>query len=52
MARQSLLREFLGFIIHEKKWWLIPLILMLLILGALIFFASTSPLAPWLYPLF
>lgn len=52
MAKQSLLREFLGFIIHEKKWWMIPLVAVLLIIGTLILFASSSPLAPFLYPLF
>ncbi len=52
MPRQSLTREFLAFVRQEKKWWMIPLVLVLLLLGALIFFASSSPLAPFLYPLF
>ena len=52
MAKQSLVREFFLFIKHEKKWWLVPLILVLLIVGALVIFASSSPLAPFLYPLF
>ena len=52
MAKQSLVREFLLFIKEEKKWWLIPLIFVLLIVGALLVFAGSSPLAPFLYPLF
>ncbi len=52
MAKQSLLREFYLFIKHEKKWWLIPLILVLLLVSALVIFAGSSPLAPFLYPLF
>jgi len=52
MAKQSIFKEFFLFIRHEKKWWLIPLIAVLLVVGALAFFASTSPLAPFLYPLF
>ncbi len=52
MARQSLAKEFLAFIAQEKKWWMIPLILILLILGGLMIFASGSPLAPFIYPLF
>ncbi len=52
MAKQSLVREFMLFIKHEKKWWLVPLILVLLLVGALMIFASSSPLAPFLYPLF
>ena len=48
----GLLREFWMFIKHEKKWWLLPLIILLLLLGIVIIFAETSPLAPFLYPLF
>jgi hypothetical protein len=52
MAKQSLVKEFLLFIAHEKKWWMIPLILVLLGVGGVILFASGSPLAPFIYPLF
>ena len=52
MAKQSLVKEFVLFIKHEKKYWLIPLIVVLLIVGALILFSSSSPLAPFLYPMF
>jgi len=48
----ALLVEFLDFIAEEKKWWLVPLILVLLLVGALVIFASSSPLAPFIYPLF
>lgn len=51
MAQQSLWREFLAFVRHERKWWMIPLLLVLLLLGFLMVFASSSPLAPFLYPL-
>ncbi len=52
MAKLSLVKEFFLFIKHEKKWWMIPLISVLLIVAILLVFASTSPLAPFLYPLF
>lgn len=52
MARQSIFREFLAFVIHEKKWWMIPLILVLAAVAALVLFAGSSPLAPFIYPLF
>ena len=52
MAKQSLIREFILFIKQEKKWWLVPLITVLLLVGALIVFAGSSPLAPFIYPLF
>ena len=50
MAKQSLLFEFMAFLKHEKKWWMLPLILMLLALGWFLVFAASSPLAPFLYP--
>jgi len=52
MAKQSLFKEFFAFIKHEKKWWMIPLITVLLFVGGLILFSSTSPLAPLIYPFF
>lgn len=52
MPRPSLFKEFYLFIRQEKKYWLVPLILVLLAVGALIVLSTTSPLAPFLYPLF
>ncbi len=52
MAKQSLFREFFRFVAHEKKWWMIPLVVVLLVVSLLIVFTSSSPLAPFLYPLF
>ena len=47
-----LLKEFLLFARQEKKWWLIPLVVMLLVLGAILIFASSSGIAWALYPFF
>ena len=52
MARQSLVKEFFLFIKQEKKWWLAPLIAVLLLVGAIIVLAVSSPWAPFAYPLF
>ena len=52
MAKQSLVKEFFLFIKQEKKWWLFPFIAVLLVVGGLIVFAGSSPLAPFIYPLF
>ena len=52
MTKQSIIKEFFLFIKQEKKWWLVPLISVLLLVGALIVFAGSSPLAPFIYPLF
>lgn len=46
----SLLKEFLKFARQEKKWWLIPLIVLLLIIGVILVFTATSGIAWALYP--
>jgi hypothetical protein len=47
----SLLQEFWLFLGHNKKWWLLPILLVVLGLG-LIALASSTPLAPFIYTLF
>lgn len=47
----SLFREFLEFLIHEKKWWLIPIVIVLLALGLLVVLGSTGA-APFIYTVF
>lgn len=49
--RPSLLKEFWGFLMSNKKWWLIPMLLVILLLGFLVFFSGT-PAAPFIYTLF
>jgi drug/metabolite transporter superfamily protein YnfA len=46
----QLCKEFWLFLRQEKKWWLIPLVVILLGMGALIVFSSSSVLAPFMYP--
>jgi hypothetical protein len=46
----SLLKEFLRFARQEKKWWLVPLIVLLVVLGAVLVFTSSSGIAWALYP--
>ncbi len=48
----SLLREFWLFLRHNKKLWLLPIIIVMLMLGALLIFAQGSALAPFIYTLF
>ena len=44
--------EFLGFLRARRKWWLTPIILFLVIFGALIVLTEGSALAPFIYALF
>jgi hypothetical protein len=48
----SLLREFVGFLRKEKKWWLVPLVVVLLLLGTLLVLVEGSAVAPFIYTLF
>lgn len=50
-ARRGFLREVWGFLRDNKKWWLIPMLAIILILGALVL-VSGSPVAPFIYTLF
>ena len=47
----SIFREFLEFLMTNKKWWLGPIVLVMLALGALILLTSTAA-APFIYTLF
>jgi hypothetical protein len=50
-GRASLLGEFYQFIVQNKKWWLIPICLVLLLFGILMLLGSTAA-APFIYTLF
>jgi hypothetical protein len=51
MSRPSLIREFWLFLKENKKWWLLPIILVILMLSVLVFLGGT-PAAPFIYTLF
>ena len=48
----GIVRDLWGFLKTRKKYWLLPIILTLLLFGALIVFASGSAIAPFIYTLF
>ena len=55
MARSavvSLVGELWAFMRIRKKWWLAPIVLVLVLFGALIVFSQGSALAPFVYTLF
>jgi hypothetical protein len=52
MSRLSAVREFWGFLKERKKFWLMPLVLVLLILGAVLVLTANSALAPFIYSIF
>lgn len=48
----SFLKELWEFMRVRKKFWLIPIILMLLLLGIILFLTEGSVIAPFIYTLF
>ena len=48
----SILQEFWSFLRVRKKWWLAPIVLMLLLLGLILVLSEGSALAPFIYSLF
>lgn len=49
--RPSIVREFYDFLKHNKKWWLAPILLAVLGLGALVVLGGSAA-APFIYTLF
>ena len=52
MANQSLLSEFWEFLKVRKRYWLAPIVIVLIFLSALIVFTEGSAVAPFIYALF
>jgi hypothetical protein len=48
----SILREFWSFLRIRKKWWLAPIVILLLTLGLILVLTEGSALAPFIYSLF
>ena len=52
MANQSIFSEFWEFLRYRKRYWLLPIVFVLLLFGALIVFTESSSVAPFIYALF
>lgn len=52
MAKQTLIGEFWEFLRMRKRYWLLPIVIMLCLLGGLIVFTEGSAVAPFIYALF
>jgi hypothetical protein len=52
MANQSIVKEFWGFIRLRKRYWLLPIVMILGLLSLLIVFTESSAIAPFIYALF
>ena len=52
MTSNALWAEIWAFLRERKKWWLLPVVLVLAGVSALLVFAQTSALAPFIYTIF
>ena len=48
----ELIKDFAGFLGKRKKYWLAPIIVVMLLLGVLLVLASGSAIAPFIYTIF
>jgi hypothetical protein len=52
MSKSRVFGEFLTFLRQEKKYWLVPIVLVFVLFGLLLVFSQSSAVAPFIYTLF
>lgn len=52
MTNSSMAGELWAFMRARKKWWLLPIIVVMVLVGSLLVFAQGSVLAPFIYTIF
>ena len=52
MSRGGIMRELWSYMRVRKKWWLLPIIIVMALIGTLLIFAQGSALAPFIYTVF
>lgn len=52
MGKGRVLSEFLEFLGTQKKFWLVPVVVVFVLLGMVLIFAQGSAVAPFIYTLF
>lgn len=48
----ELLSEFGAYLAAHRRWWLLPIVIAVVVAGALVAFSAASPLSPFIYPMF
>jgi hypothetical protein len=48
----ALFGELWAFMKERKKWWLLPVVIVMLVVGTLLIFAQGSAMAPFIYTIF
>jgi hypothetical protein len=52
MGKISILKEFFDFFLQNKRYWLAPIVIVLVLLSIVIVLASSSAVMPFIYTLF
>ena len=52
MSRLSILKQLMRFLMIRKRYWLIPIVVLIFLIGILVVFAESSAIAPFIYALF
>jgi len=52
MSKGRVVSDFWAFLRQEKKYWLVPIVVMFVLFGLLIVFGQSSAIAPFIYTLF
>ncbi|MCX7876101.1 MAG: DUF5989 family protein [Melioribacteraceae bacterium] len=52
MSKLSTIKQLWQFLRENKKWWLMPIVFFLILLGGLIILTKGSALAPFIYAIF
>jgi Family of unknown function (DUF5989) len=52
VSKLRIISDYFAFLRHQKKWWLLPIVILLVLFGGLIVLAQGSALAPFIYALF
>lgn len=50
--KSGIVKELLAYLWKERLWWMIPMMVILILLGILMYMAQSSPVAPFIYTLF
>jgi hypothetical protein len=51
-VRFGIIGELLSFLWYNKRWWMIPVVVILVVVGLILIFAQSSAIGPFIYSLF
>ena len=52
MSKSRIVGQFWQFLMQEKNYWLVPVMIVLVLFGLLLVFSQSSAVAPFIYTLF